>query len=227
MAADGADMLDIGGESTRPGHALVDAADEIARIVPVIRAIRSALPDLPLSVDTTKPAVAAAALDAGANLLNDVWGVGADDTLARLAAGRQVPLILMHNRAEASYVNLMAEVIADLWRAIGRATAAGCALDSLIVDPGFGFGKAPHHNLELLRRMAELHVLGRPIMLGTSRKSTLGRVLDLPADERLEATVATTALAAAARIDLVRVHDVRPNARAARLADAIVRAGMP
>jgi dihydropteroate synthase len=227
MVADGADLLDIGGESTRPGHAAVAADEEIARIVPVVRAIRADLPDVPLSIDTTKPAVAAAALDAGADLVNDVWGVAPDMALARLAAERGVPLIIMHNRAEARYTNLLAEVIADLWRAIERAVAAGCPPESLIVDPGFGFGKAPDHNLELLRHLPELHVLGRPIMLGTSRKSTLGRVLDLPAGERLEATLATTTLAAAAGIDLIRVHDVRANARAARLTDAIVRSDVP
>ena len=227
MVADGADLLDIGGESTRPGHAVVAAHEEIARIVPVVRAIRADLPDVPLSIDTTKAAVAVAALDAGADLLNDVWGVAPEMDLARLAAERGVPLILMHNRAEARYTNLLAEVIADLWRAIERAVAAGCALDSLIVDPGFGFGKTPDHNLELLRRLPELHVLGRPIMLGTSRKSTLGLVLDLPAGERLEATLATTALAAAAGIDLIRVHDVRANVRVARLTDAVVRHDVP
>lgn len=227
MVADGADLLDIGGESTRPGHAVVAAHEEIARIVPVVRAIRADLPDVPLSIDTTKAAVATAALDAGADLLNDVWGVAPEMDLARLAAERGVPLILMHNRAEARYTNLLAEVIADLWRAIERAVAAGCAPESLIVDPGFGFGKTPDHNLELLRRLPELHVLGRPIMLGTSRKSTLGLVLDLPAGERLEATLATTALAAAAGIDLIRVHDVRANVRAARLTDAIVRHDVP
>jgi len=227
MVADGADLLDIGGESTRPGHAVVAAHEEIARIVPVVRAIRADLPEVPLSIDTTKAAVAAAALDAGADLLNDVWGVAPEMDLARLAAERGVPLILMHNRAEARYTNLLAEVIADLWRAIERAVAAGCAPESLIVDPGFGFGKTPDHNLELLRRLPELHVLGRPIMLGTSRKSTLGLVLDLPAGERLEATLATTALATAAGIDLIRVHDVRANMRAARLTDAIVRHDVP
>jgi dihydropteroate synthase len=227
MVGQGADVLDIGGESTRPGHASVSADEEIERVVPVLLAVRAALPDVPLSIDTTKPRVAEAALDAGADLLNDVWGVAPDTSLVRLAAERSIPLILMHNRAEARYTNLIAEIVADLWRAIERALAAGCALESLIVDPGFGFGKAVHHNLELIRRLPELRVLGRPIMLGTSRKSTLGRVLDLPAAERLEATLATTALAVAAGVDLVRVHDVEANLRAARLTDAIVRSSVP
>ena len=227
MVADGADMLDIGGESTRPGHAFVAADDEVARVAPVVRAIRAALPGVALSVDTTKVAVARAALDAGADLLNDVWGVGPNDGLMRLAAERGAPLILMHNRAEPIYSDLLAEVLADLERAIERALAAGCRLESLIVDPGFGFGKTPIHNLELLRRLPELHALGRPVMLGASRKSTLGRVLDLPADQRLEATLATTTLAAFAGIELVRVHDVQANVRAARMTDAIVRGDVP
>lgn len=228
MVEEGADLLDVGGESSRPGHALVSAEDEIARVVPVVAAIRDALPDVPVSVDTIKRSVAAAALDAGAHLVNDVWGVAEDDALARLAAERHVPLILMHNRAEARYVNLLPEIVADLQRAIGRALEAGVAWDDLIVDPGFGFGKAPVHNLALLRRLGELRMLGRPVLLGTSRKSTLGKVLDLPPEERLEATLATTALAVAAGVDIVRVHDVRANVRVARMADAVVRpAGHP
>jgi dihydropteroate synthase len=227
MVADGADLLDVGGESTRPGHDAVDDAEEIARVVPVVHALRAALPDVPLSVDTTKVAVAAAALDAGAHLINDVWGVGEDDALLRLAADRAAdraaPIVLMHNRAEARYANLMAEILADLQRAIERAIRSGIAWESIIVDPGFGFGKTAAHNLVLLRELASLRVLGRPILLGTSRKSTLGKVLDLPPDERVEATLATTVLGIAAGVDIVRVHDVRPNVRAARMADAIVR----
>ncbi len=227
MAEAGADLLDVGGESTRPGHRTLDAAEESARVVPVIRAIHEAVPDLPISVDTTKPAVAAAALEAGASLINDVWGVAEDDGLARLAAERGVPLVVMHNRAEARYVNLVAEVIGDLQRALERALGAGVPWDHLIVDPGFGFGKTAEHNLALLRELPALAVLGRPILLGASRKSTLGRVLDLPADQRLEATLATTALAVGAGVDIVRVHDVRENVRAARMADAVVRGTWP
>lgn len=223
MAAEGADLLDVGGESTRPGHEAVSPEEEIARIVPVIRAIRDALPEIPLSVDTTKAAVAAAALDAGAALVNDVWGVAADEAMLTVAAERGIPIVLMHNRAEARYRSVVAEVIADLQAAIDRAVRAGVAWDAIIVDPGFGFGKTPEQNLAILRELDRLRVLGRPILLGTSRKSTLGRILDAGPDERVEATVATTVLGAAAGVDIVRVHDVLANVRAARTADAIVR----
>ena len=230
MAADGADILDVGGESTRPGHEIVGVEDEIRRVTPVIEAIHTALPDMPISVDTTKPAVAEAALDAGANLVNDVWGVADDDALSRVAAGHGAPIALMHNRAEARYTNLIAEILADLQAAIDRALRAGVEWDAIVVDPGFGFGKTPEHNLELLRHLDAIRLLGRPVLLGTSRKSTLGKVLDLPADQRVEATLATTALAVRSGVDVVRVHDVRENVRAARMADAVVRrddAGTP
>jgi dihydropteroate synthase len=225
MAGEGADILDVGGESTRPGHAEVGIEEERTRTEPVVRAIRAALPDMPISIDTTKPEVAAAALDAGANLINDVWGTGDSTAMAKLAAERGVPLVLMHNRAEARYRNVVAEVIADLQRALERALAAGVAWEMLIVDPGIGFGKTAEHNLALLRDLSLVTALGRPVLLGTSRKSTIGKVLDLPADQRLEGTLATTALGVAAGVDMVRVHDVRANVRAARMADAIVRGG--
>jgi dihydropteroate synthase len=223
MVADGADLLDIGGESSRPGHTPVDADEERARVVPVIAAIRAALPDVPLSVDTSKPSVAEAALAAGADLLNDIWGTGGDDAMARVAAANGVPLVVMHNRAKPVYRALVAEVLADLERALERALAAGVAEADLLVDPGFGFGKTPDHNVTILRELDALRVLGRPILLGTSRKSTLGRILDLPVEERLEATLATTALGIANGADLVRVHDVRANVRTARVSDAVVR----
>ncbi len=225
MAREGADILDIGGQSTRPGHAQLSAEEELARAVPVVAAVRRALPDMPLSIDTTSARVAEAALDAGAQLINDVWGTAAEPELLALAAERKVPLALMHNRPEARYVNLVAEVIADLSRAIDAALAAGVPWDSLIIDPGIGFGKTPEHNLALLHELANLQVLGRPILLGTSRKSTIGKVLDLAADDRLEGTLATTALGVAALVDIVRVHDVQPNVRVARMSDAVVRPG--
>lgn len=223
MVADGADLLDVGGESTRPDHRPVDPAEEMRRVVPVIGAVRAALPDIPISVDTTKPAVAEAALAAGADLINDVWGVGSDDALPRLAATHHVPLVVMHNRADPRYARLLPEIVADLEAAIERAVRLGVAWDHLIVDPGFGFGKTPDQNLELLRELGSLRVLDRPILLGTSRKSTLGRVLDLGPEDRVEATLATTALAIGLGVDIVRVHDVRANVRAARIADAIIR----
>jgi dihydropteroate synthase len=225
MVDEGADLIDIGGESTRPGHEPVDAAAEIARIVPVISAVAAALPGTPISVDTSKPVVAEAALAAGAHVLNDVWGTSADvGEMAGVAAGAGAPLIVMHNRAEARYErDVVGEVVADLRAAIGRAVAAGVPETNIIVDPGIGFGKTADHNVTLLCHLGALSSLGRPILLGTSRKSTLGKILDLPVEERLEATLATTALGIAAGVDLVRVHDVRANVRAARVSDAIVR----
>jgi dihydropteroate synthase len=225
MVAEGADLLDIGGQSTRPGHAPVDATEEMGRVVPIIAAVAAALPDTAISVDTSKPAVAEAALAAGAHLLNDVWGTGPDaGAMAAVAAGAGVPLIVMHNRPEARYErDVVAEVLADLSGALDRAIAAGIAESNLIVDPGIGFGKTADHNVAILRHLGALSTLGRPVLLGTSRKSTLGRILGLPVKERLEATLATTALGIAAGVDIVRVHDVGPNVRAARVSDAIVR----
>jgi dihydropteroate synthase len=216
-------MLDIGGESTRPGHAPVTTDEELARVVPVIAAVRAALPATPISVDTTKAPVAEAAIEAGADLINDIWGVGEDDGLVRLAAARHRPLIVMHNRLEPVYDDVTNEVAADLRVALERAVGLGVAVGDLIVDPGFGFGKTAEQNLTLLRELATLRSLGRPILLGTSRKSTLGKILDLPADQRLEATLATTAIGIASGADIVRVHDVAPNVRAARVSDAIIR----
>jgi dihydropteroate synthase len=228
MVEEGADILDVGGESTRPGHEPVSADEEVARVVPVIAAIHAALPDVPISVDTSKAEVAAVALDAGAVLLNDVWGVGRDDAMARLAGERQVPLIVMHNREVAHYDNFVAELFADLRAALDRAQEVGVPRGNLIVDPGFGFGKTPEHNLEVMRHLGELRELGFPVLLGTSRKSTLGLVLGgAPPEDRLEATLATTALAVAGGVDIVRVHDVLANVRAARMSDAIVRGVAP
>jgi dihydropteroate synthase len=225
MALEGADILDVGGESTRPGHANVDEAEELRRAVPVIRALRGLLPDQPISVDTIKPGVADAAVDAGADLINDIWGTGSSDAMARVAAERGVPYVISHNRAEPIYRSIVAEVVADLERAVERAVRAGCPWESLIVDPGIGFGKTAEQNLELLRGLDALRALGRPILLGASRKSTIGKVLDLPADQRLEGTLATTALGVAAGVDIVRVHDVEANLRAARMSDAVIRGG--
>lgn len=223
MVAEGADLLDIGGESTRPDHVPVGAEEELARVTAVVAALREALPDVPISIDTSKIAVATAALDAGADIINDVSAVTSGAQLAPLAAARAVPYIVMHSRSEPVYRDVVAEVISDLHTALDEALLAGCSRGSLIVDPGIGFGKTVAQNLVLLRELTALRELGRPILLGVSRKSTIGRVLDLPADQRLEGTLATTALGIAAGADIVRVHDVAANVRAARMSDAIVR----
>jgi len=224
MVDEGAHILDVGGESTRPGHGPVAEDEEMARVIPVVEAICAALPDVPVSVDTSKAGVASAALDVGAALLNDVWGVSMDDAMARLAAARAVPMVLMHNRAQPHYGDLMAELTNDLRAALDRATAAGVPRRNLIVDPGFGFGKTPEHNLVVLRELAGLRRLGQPVLVGTSRKSTIGRLLGgVPPEERLEGTLATTVISIAAGVDIIRVHDVRANLRAALVADAVYR----
>lgn len=223
MVSEGADLLDLGGESTRPGHTPVDTATELGRIVPVMRAVRAEFPGLPLSVDTRDPVVGAAALDAGADILNDVAGVTGTGSMAALAGERGVPYILMHDRSLPTTDDLMTRVIEDLGLAVERAEASGCRRDQIIVDPGIGFGKDAMGNLVLLRELARVRELGLPVLLGASRKSTIGRVLDLPPQDRLEGTLATTVLGVAAGVDIVRVHDVRANLRAARMADAIVR----
>ena len=227
MIAQGADLIDVGGESTRPGHEVVEAEEEARRVVPVVAAIHAAHPAVPISIDTTKPSVAAAAIDAGAALVNDIWGVAPDSSLARLAAERGVPIVVMHNRAAAAYDDVVEEVVGELAAAVRRAIDAGVPEAAIVVDPGFGFGKAPRHNLELLAGLERLTALGRPVLFGASRKSTLGKVLDLPPEDRLEATLATTALAVAAGVDIVRVHDVAENVKVARMADAVVRGWDP
>jgi dihydropteroate synthase len=225
MVSAGADLIDIGGESTRPGSAPVSVADELARVVDVIAAVRARLPQVPISIDTIKPAVALAALDAGADIVNDVSAVSGGAPLAALAADRSAPYVLMHSRSQAEYTDVVAEVVSDLDEAIADAVASGCDPASLIIDPGIGFGKTAEQNLALLGGLEALRSLGRPILLGTSRKSTIGLVLEAPVGERLEGTLATTALGIAAGVDIVRVHDVAPNVRAARMSDAIVRGG--
>jgi dihydropteroate synthase len=225
MVAQGADIIDVGGESTRPGHGPVDTDHELDRVIAVVRELRARLPGLPLSIDTSKPAVARAALEAGADIVNDVAGVMSGAALAPVAAAHGAPYIVMHSRSEPVYKDVVAEVVADLRTALAAAEAMGCQPGSLIVDPGIGFGKTAEQNLALLRDLAAVAGLGRPLLLGTSRKSTIGKVLDLPAEERLEGTLATTALGVAAGVDIVRVHDVAENVRIARMSDAIIRGG--
>ncbi|HEU5430744.1 MAG TPA: dihydropteroate synthase, partial [Thermomicrobiales bacterium] len=218
----GADIVDLGAESTRPGHAPIAAAEELARLLPALRAIRPRVAT-PISIDTSKAAVAEAALAAGADLLNDVRGLTRDPDLAATAARFGVPVVIMHDVPPDGRGDLVTSVVRELARRLDRALAAGIAWEHLIVDPGYGFGKDWRQNLELLRRQGELRVLGRPILAGTSRKSTIGKVLGTPPADRLEGTAATVALAIAGGADIVRVHDVRPMVRVARMTDAVVR----
>lgn len=219
---EGADIIDVGGESTRPGSTPVTVEEEKRRVIPVIRLLASRL-DVPVSVDTYKREVAREALAAGAAIINDVWGLKRDPALADLAAREGAPIVLMHNQQGLDYSDLVPEVLANLRFSLRQALEAGVPSENVVLDPGLGFGKRPEHNLELLRRLAELKALGLPLLVGTSRKSTIGLVLDLPVEERLEGTAATVALAIANGADIVRVHDVKAMTRVARMSDAIVR----
>jgi dihydropteroate synthase len=220
--ADGADLIDVGAESTRPQHDPVGAKEELARILPILRVVAERV-TVPISVDTSKAAVAEAALDAGASIVNDVRVLTADPELAMLVAARGVPAILMHDLPPDGDGDLVTSIVRELSRRLDRALAAGIAWEKLIVDPGFGFGKDWRQNLDLMRRLGKLRVLGRPILTGTSRKGTIGRVLGLPENDRVEGTAATVALAIAGGADIVRVHDVRAMVRVAAMTDAVVR----
>jgi dihydropteroate synthase len=224
-AAEGARILDLGAESTRPGHVPISAEEELSRLLPALTSTRSRT-DALISVDTSKAEVAAAALEAGADIINDIRGFTADPEIAHVVANAGVPAIIMHDVAPEPGVDLITSVLRELSRRLDRAVAAGVAWELLIIDPGFGFGKAGEHwrqNFELLRRLGELRALGRPILAGTSRKSMIGRVLGVPEDDRIEGSAATVSLAIAAGADIVRVHDVRQMARVARMTDAVVR----
>ena len=225
----GADIIDVGAESTRPPTVYEGAEPtpedvELDRLLPVLRRICPAL-DIPVSVDTYKASVAHAALQEGAALINDVWGLTRDPGMIDVAASTGAPVVVMHNRERGRYgPDVVAEVASELRAAVDAGTRGGIPAANIIVDPGFGFGgKSPQHNLELLRRLSEIRGLGSPVLVGTSRKSTIGRVLDLPVDERLEGTAATVALSIANGADIVRVHDVMEMVRVARMSDAIVR----
>ena len=226
MEEDGADIIDVGAESTRPGSQPISAESEIARLLPTLAAICRSV-SIPVSVDTYKAPVARRAIDAGAVMVNDVWGCLADGAMAPVIATAGVPVILMHNQAQAQYHDLVPDVIAGLNRIAGIALAAGVARHNIILDPGIGFGKNADQNLELLRRLPELRALGFPLLLGVSRKSTIGRVLNLPPEERLEGTAAAVAMSIAGGADIVRVHDVKEMVRVARMTDAIVRDWRP
>ena len=222
LVAEGADIIDIGGESTRPDSSPVTVDEEISRVLPVIKMLSGEI-DVPVSIDTYKSEVARHAIEAGANMINDVWGLRQDPELAHVAAEWGVPLVITANQRDVQYKDIMAAVVESLMRGINLALDAGVAWENIIIDPGIGFGKTLEGNLEVLRRLSELKSLGRPILLGTSRKSMIGLVLDLPVDERLEGTAATVALGIANGADMIRVHDVLQMKRVAKMADAVVR----
>lgn len=220
--AEGADFLDLGAESTRPGSTPITPERELELLLPALAALRPQV-NIPISVDTYKAPVARQALAAGADLINDVWGLKYDPEIAAVAAETGAPLILMHNQPRREYADLLPDIFASLQNSADQATAAGVPRENIILDPGIGFGKTAEHNLEIMRRLPEFRGLGFPLLLGTSRKSTIGLVLDLPVEQRLEGTAATVALSIAGGADIVRVHDVKAMARVCRMSDAIVR----
>lgn len=221
MIADGADIIDIGGESTRPGYTMLSDEEEIARVTPMIELVKKHF-DIPISVDTYKSAAAKAALEAGADLVNDIWGLKYDAALAGVIAQAGVPCCLMHNRQTADYTDFRKELLADLRETVAIAKQAGIADDKIILDPGVGFGKTYEHNLTAINHLEELQSLGYPVLLGTSRKSVIGLTLDLPAAERVEGTLVTTVFGVMKQAMFVRVHDVKENARAIRMTEAIL-----
>jgi len=239
---EGADILDIGGESTRPGALTVSTEEELARVLPVIKAIRANGIDCPISIDTYKAGVAEAALDAGADWINDVWALRADPRMGEVAAIHKTPLILMHNRSKPSqvalqqqlggryvgvpYDNLLEDVKRELMESVSIARTAGVPDSNIILDPGIGFGKTVEQNLELVNRLDEIKELGFPLLLGASRKSFIGYTLNLPPEERLEGTAAVCAVGITRGADILRVHDVQSILRVARMTDAMVRRGI-
>jgi dihydropteroate synthase len=226
FVAEGADIIDIGGESTRPGTAPLSTeeaiAQELHRVIPIVKKLSASI-NVPLSIDTYHHEVARQALDAGAQMINDIWGLKKDINLARLAADNNVPMILMSNQREKQKRYIMSGVIADLKWSINTALDAGVPWDNIIIDPGIGFGKTLEQNLEILRKLDELKVLGRPILLATSRKSVIASTLGLPPDQRVEGTAATIAIGITKGADMVRVHDVKEMVRVCRMSDAIIR----
>lgn len=222
MIRDGAAILDLGGESTRPGYTLLSDEEEIARIVPVIEALKREF-DIPISLDTYKSAVAKAGIDAGVDLINDIWGLKYDNKMAEVIARSKKPCCLMHNRASSNYRSFLMDVIDDLAETIQIATKAGIDDNMIIIDPGVGFGKSYENNLEIINNLEELHMFGYPILLGTSKKSVIGLTLELPVNERVEGTLVTTVMAVIKKCAFVRVHDIKENVRAIKMTEAILK----
>lgn len=223
MIHDGADIIDVGGESTRPGYEQISEEEEIARVVPVIEQIKSRF-DIPLSLDTYKASVADAGIRAGIDLINDIWGLKADADMAAVIAKSELPCCLMHNRKEAVYQNYIADVLADLEDSLEIAERAGIARENIMLDPGIGFAKTYEQNLLLLQQLEAMHSFGCPILLGTSRKSVIGLTLNVPATERVTGTVATTVMGVMKGCSFVRVHDIKENVEAIKMTEAVLHA---
>lgn len=224
MAENGADILDIGGESTRPGHSPVSREEELYRVIPIIKAIRNTV-DIPISIDTYKAEVAEEAIKAGAAMINDVWGFKKDSAMAAVAAKYDVACCLMHNQEKPEYNHLMEDIEAALKSSVETALKNGVKRDKIILDPGIGFGKTYEQNVEVLRNLEYFKKTGYPLLLGASRKSVVGNALKLPADQRIEGTLATSVAGISKGVDFVRVHDVKENKRACLMADLIYRRG--
>lgn len=224
MLAEGMDILDIGGESTRPGYTQISAEEEIERVVPVIEAVKERF-DVPLSLDTYKACVAKAGIDAGADMINDIWGLKYDKDMAKVIAEGNVVCCLMHNRNEADYHDLLSDIKADLKESLAIAENAGIPKAKIILDPGIGFAKSYADNMEVLRSMGDFRELGYPLLLGCSRKSVIGYALDLPVEERLEGTLVTTVMAVQQGYSFVRVHDIKENVRVIRMSEAVLQGG--
>ena len=223
MVNEGADIIDIGGESTRPGHQPVDTEEEIKRVIPVIEALSGKI-KAPISIDTSKSAVAEKAMQAGASIVNDVWGLQRDKNIAGVVSRYKAGVVMMHNKTDTRYADIIEEILAFLNESINIAQNAGIEKSSMAIDPGIGFGKTAQQNLLVMKRLEELKVLNIPVLIGTSRKSMIGYVLDLPVEQRMEGTSATIALAISKGAKIVRVHDVREMSRVVRMTDAILSA---
>lgn len=225
MVQDGADIIDIGGESTRPGFIKVSAEEEIERVIPIIRAVSEAV-NVPISIDTYKAEVAKEAIQAGAHIINDIWGAKADEDMPKVAAELQVPIVLMHNRINQDYSAFYRDVVNNLFESISLVKYAGVKDENIILDPGIGFAKDLSYNLEMMRDLDKLVSLGYPVLLGTSRKSMIGGVLDLPVEERMEGTGATVCYGIQKGCQIMRIHDVKEMARVAKMMDALVGKGV-
>lgn len=221
MISQGADIIDVGGESTRPGHVQITDQEEIDRVVPVIEAVHSRF-DIPISVDTYKSKVARASIAAGADLVNDIWGLKYDPEMAKVIADAKVACCLMHNREKAEYQSFMKDFLLDMGGCVKIAEKAGIAEDKIILDPGVGFGKTYEMNLEVIREISQMHQYGYPILLGTSNKSVIGNALDLPTGERLEGTLATTVIGVMNHCSFIRVHQIQENKRVIQMTEAIM-----